>query len=66
MKYFKNISLIATFALAFLASSCAGITDANYNQPAETVTIEDQDMQDQSDIREGNEEEPEMIRVKPD
>ena len=67
MKNFKNISFIATFTFALILSSCAGITDANYSESAEPLTIEAQDMQDQgSDIREGAGEEMEMIRIRPD
>ena len=62
MKHFKNLSLIASFALFFVFSSCTGITDAN--QSVDGLVIESEDMRDQ-DIREGGED-MEMIRVRPD
>ena len=62
MKYFKNLSLIATFAAALTLSACTGITDANHED--DQLRFQAEDMQDQQIMQEG--EQMEMVRIRPE
>ncbi|MBP3193207.1 hypothetical protein [Natronogracilivirga saccharolytica] len=62
MKYFRNLSLIATFAFALTLSACSGITDANHED--DQLRFQAEDMQDQQVKEQG--EEMEMVRIRPE
>ena len=69
MKNFKNISVIATIAIAFTLSACGGITDANLSQADESVKYDSRDFQSQTDVSDQYSDggaNGEMIRVRPD
>jgi len=62
MKYFRNLSLIATFTAALTLSACSGITDANHED--DQLRFQAEDMQDQKISEEG--ERMEMVRIRPE